>query len=98
MHPAAIDAARVPILDMSSKSPSPSASEAINKDMVKPIPQSQLAPKIWAQETVAGRDASPVADAIQANKEMPSGLPSSKPRSTPMVIGWVRAVPTLPNT
>ena len=50
--------ASVPIFDISSKSPSPRASEAINSDMVKPMPQSQLAPKIWLQVTDAGRDPS----------------------------------------
>jgi hypothetical protein len=37
-HPEAIEAARVPLFDMSSESPLPRASPAINSDMVKPMP------------------------------------------------------------
>jgi hypothetical protein len=70
--------ARVPIFAISSKSPSPRASEAIKSDMVKPMPQSQLAPKIWLQVTEVGRDPRPMRDARRANKVMPIGLPSSR--------------------
>jgi hypothetical protein len=72
--------ARVPIFAISSKSPSPRASEAIKSDMVKPMPQSQLAPKIWLQVTDVGRDPRPMRDARRANKVMPIGLPSSRLR------------------
>src|SRR4029077_11807283 len=49
--PAPTDAANVPILAISSSAPSPNAKFAMNNDIVKPIPQSQLAPKIFPQDT-----------------------------------------------
>src|SRR5271157_2968622 len=52
--PDAKDAARIPILDISSKTPSPKARSPMNKDMVNPIPHSQAAPKSAPHEISGG--------------------------------------------
>src|SRR5580698_1158538 len=93
---AATEPARVPILDKSSRRPSPNAKIAMNSDMVNPMPQSQLAPKICPQETVVGRVANLALVASQANNEIPKGLPRKSPRATPRLTEFFAAATTFP--
>src|ERR1700756_3318888 len=94
--PAPKDAAKVPIFDMASCVPSPKARFAMNNDMVKPIPQIQLAPKIWPHERSEGRCARRVFADNQATKHIPRGLPMNNPRAAPRVAGGWIAHPPLP--
>jgi hypothetical protein len=93
---AATEPAKVPIFDMSSRLPSPKAKIAMNSDMVNPMPQSQLAPKICPQETVAGRVANLALVAAQANSEIPMGLPRKSPSATPKLTEFFAAAATFP--
>jgi hypothetical protein len=94
--PAPTEAARVPIFDMSSSVPSPKARVAIKSDIVNPIPQSQLAPKIFLQDTPAGGVASPKRVDNRAKSHIPAGFPRNKPRATPKLTGCLAAADALP--
>src|SRR5208282_2110516 len=85
--PARTEAPRMPIFDMSSWAPSPNASPAINNDMVKPMPHSQLAPIICFQLTPAGAAAIFNFVASQAAAVMPIGLLANSPSATPRATG-----------
>src|ERR1700690_3943161 len=94
--PAARGPARIPILDIFSKTPSPKARLAINNDIVNPIPPSQAAPKIARHDSSAGTAATPDFAAPQANNQIPSGLPTNRPRIIPRLTGCPVAAATLP--
>src|SRR5579863_163281 len=96
-RPAATEEARVPIFDMSSSAPSPNAKVEINSDMVKPIPQSQLAPKIFPQVTSSGRLATRMATENRAKSHIPIGFPRNKPSATPRLTGCRTAAETFPS-
>lgn len=85
--PAAKEAASVPIFARSSNIPSPKAKLAMNNDIVKPIPHSQLAPKSAFHDISAGAVAKPIFTDIQANSHIPRGLPMNNPRTTPKLTG-----------
>ena len=95
--PDAKDAPRIPILDMSSKTSSSKARETINKDIVKPIPQSQAAPKSFPQESSGGGDARWALAEIRAKSQIPRGLPTNSPRTMPKVTGCRVAAAKFPN-
>ena len=94
--PAPKEAAKVPIFDMVSSVPSPNAKFAMNSDMVKPIPQSQLAPKTFPHDTCAGGVARRVMTDSRAKSQIPKGFPKNKPRATPTLTGCVAAAGTFP--
>jgi hypothetical protein len=94
--PAPTEAARVPIFDMSSSVPSPNARVAMKSDIVNPIPQSQLAPKIFSQDTLAGGVASPRRVDNRAKSHIPAGFPRNKPRATPRLTGCLAAAEVFP--
>jgi hypothetical protein len=87
----------VPIFAMSNKTPSPKAREAINNDIVKPIPLSQAAPKIFAHDNSGGGIATPVFTDAQAKNIMPKGFPINSPRATPRLTECVTAATPLPS-
>jgi hypothetical protein len=96
--PAAREAARIPILDMSSKAPSPKARVAMNNDMVKPIPHNEAAPRIFPHPSSAGDAANRIFADNQAENHISTGLPTNNPRATPRQTGCVAAVKTFPST
>jgi hypothetical protein len=85
--PDASEAVRIPILDMSSKTPSPNPSVAINNDIVKPIPQSPAAPNNALQERSTGAVACSDFVESRAKSHIPTGLPRNNPSTTPMLTG-----------
>src|SRR4029077_14392286 len=95
--PAPTDAANVPILAISSSAPSPNAKFAMNNDIVKPIPQSQLAPKIFPQDTSAGGVARRTPTDSRAKSHIPTGFPRNKPSATPRLTGCRAAAVTFPS-
>ena len=94
--PARAEAESIPIFAISSSGPSPNAKLAINSDMVKPMPHSQLAPKICFQATPAGGEASVDLAPSHAKAVIPRGLPTNNPSVTPRVTGWDTAARMFP--
>src|SRR5262249_42564187 len=94
--PANKEAASVPIFDIASRFSSANAKPATNNDIVKPIPQSQLAPKVCTQLTSGGALARPSLQESQAKVQIPIGLPINKPSATPSPTRCVRAANPLP--
>jgi hypothetical protein len=95
--PAAREPAMVPIFDMLSKTAwSPKARPAMNSDIVKPIPHNQLAAKTLPHDRLAGAVANRLLADIQANNQIPIGLPMNNPRTTPRLTGCLKAGPTFP--
>ena len=96
--PDARDAPRIPIFVMSSKTPSSKAREAMNKDIVNPIPQSQAAPKSVPHESSGGAEARVVLAESHAKSQIPRGLPTNSPRAMPKVTGCRVAAAIFPDT
>jgi hypothetical protein len=59
----------------------------MNSETVKPIPATAAMPTTPAQVAPLGRWPIPRRDATQENSVMPTGLPTTKPRTTPAVTG-----------
>ena len=58
--------------------------------MVKPMPPKKDTPRICHQFTPRGIVAIPVRTAIQLNRVIPMGLPTTSPSTMPSATGWVK--------
>ncbi len=83
MNAAAHDASSTPIFAASSSTSSVNASAPMNRDIVNPMPPSQLTPRSMRQLTPSGSVAIRMRTASHAASEMPSGLPSTRPTTIP---------------
>ena len=86
----------VPILAMLSRTPSPKAKLATNSAIVKPMPQSQLAPRMCLHETPAGGAARFALADRQAHSHIPKGFPTNRPSTTPRHAECLAAAETFP--
>src|SRR5579872_4171165 len=94
--PDPMEADKMPSFAISSKASPCIAREAMNRDMVKPIPHNQPAPKICPQDNSEGFVVNPILAETQANSDIPSGLPTKRPRTTPTHTGCFKAAEILP--
>ena len=81
--PAKSDAARMPSFAVATRPSSGNARFATKMAMVKPTPPRMDAPNMWNQFTFSGSEASLDFTTAMLNSMMPSGLPTSRPSSTP---------------
>ena len=92
---AAAEPIRMAILPRSMSATSENASESTKSDIVKPMPPKQATASSIRHEAPSGMAASPVFTEIHAARNMPSGLPTTSPKKTPMPIDpisgeWVK--------